>query len=287
MFNSFGNFKQYYSEYDFVFMFDGNEGHDYVVKYLDSFIPEKYHAKTYYITSAHNLRDYYKGGIKIIDSGAFYGMSHYRTGDADLEVNLNKRPYIYSSLNRIPKRHRVMLVEQLLKRNLLKDGFVTLSEKMGTISASDYTVNKRLLDMLPMSFDGEMSDMFKDIESSSYLGVVTESNYCMDKHDSPVIFITEKTYRTVINGKPFIILSNAGSLQAFKEQGFKTFSNWIDESYDNIDDPAARLLAVADEIERLCNLGHDKWQEMMLDMQDTLLYNYNHLKQNKHIFRIT
>lgn len=47
------------------------------------------------------------------------------------------------------------------------------------------------------------------------------------------IFYTEKVFRAIQQSKPFILLSTApGMLQGLREMGFRTFSPYIDESYD-------------------------------------------------------
>jgi hypothetical protein len=53
-----------------------------------------------------------------------------------------------------------------------------------------------------------------------------DCNYC---------YITEKTWRAITNRKPFLIIGNKNSLQKLKDLGFRTFSDWWDESYDNLE----------------------------------------------------
>ena len=45
-------------------------------------------------------------------------------------------------------------------------------------------------------------------------------------------FITEKTYRPIINQHPFVVQASPRMLEYMREQGFKTFNNLINESYD-------------------------------------------------------
>jgi len=45
-------------------------------------------------------------------------------------------------------------------------------------------------------------------------------------------FFTEKTARCLATGKPFLLLEGPGSLQLLRNYGFHTFSEVIDESYD-------------------------------------------------------
>lgn len=76
--------------------------------------------------------------------------------------------------------------------------------------------------------------------------------------DDQRIQLTEKILRPIALGHPFILMSTAGSLKYLREYGFETFSPFINESYDNIVDPALRLQAVVAEIKRISNLSQDQ-----------------------------
>lgn len=51
--------------------------------------------------------------------------------------------------------------------------------------------------------------------------------------DDMVMFLTEKTYKPISSHHPFIIFGFPGSLKYLQKQGFQTFDNIFDESYDN------------------------------------------------------
>lgn len=53
------------------------------------------------------------------------------------------------------------------------------------------------------------------------------------KQFSEHTFITEKTYRSILNRHPFVIQGPNGILADLKSKGFKTFSPFIDENYEN------------------------------------------------------
>ena len=53
-------------------------------------------------------------------------------------------------------------------------------------------------------------------------------------------FPTEKTYKSLMLGHPFILYGGKHSLRKLQALGFETFSNAIDESYDNADWPVER-----------------------------------------------
>lgn len=56
---------------------------------------------------------------------------------------------------------------------------------------------------------------------------------CETHETNNSVFLTEKTYRPIINRHPFVIRSSFATLEYLRSVGFKTFANFIDESYDN------------------------------------------------------
>jgi hypothetical protein len=91
-------------------------------------------------------------------------------------------------------------------------------------------------------------------------------------------FPTEKTLRPIIARTPFIIMGPAGYLGNLKRMGFKTFNNWWDESYDNYSD-YNRLRQIKLVLENIFKLNNDDLHSLLLNMQDTLEYNRNHLQK--------
>ena len=77
-------------------------------------------------------------------------------------------------------------------------------------------------------------------------------------------WITEKTIKNLYIGKPFIVMGGAGILAKLKSFGFKTFSPWIDESYDDITNNYLRLEAIKQEIDRLADIDiNHLYQELL------------------------
>lgn len=66
--------------------------------------------------------------------------------------------------------------------------------------------------------------------------------------DYPYAFITEKTYRPISHGRPFIIVGPFGTLEFLKSLGFMTFSSIIDESYDTLSDAEERFYRVCQSV---------------------------------------
>jgi len=79
--------------------------------------------------------------------------------------------------------------------------------------------------------------------NSTNYTLVVESSWDKDT------FITEKTFKPIMYGHPFVIWGNPGSLQQLESWGFKTFADMFDQSYDLEPDMATRLQLVIAQIQ--------------------------------------
>lgn len=100
-------------------------------------------------------------------------------------------------------------------------------------------------------------------------------------HCFPSTFHTEKTWKTIRAKHPFIITSVPNTLKGLHELGYKTFHPYIDESYDTIEDDETRVMAIMDEVERLCNMTDDETREWLANVQPICKFNYDLLRTKK------
>jgi hypothetical protein len=89
---------------------------------------------------------------------------------------------------------------------------------------------------------------------------------------------TEKTAKCLASGKPFILIGTQTQLVDLRNLGFKTFSPWINESYDLEINPERRFDMIKDEIRRLASLEHTLKQEMLSKINAIADYNKNNYK---------
>lgn len=210
----------------------------------------------------------------------------------------------YLCFNKVHRQHRIDLLESLLAKKLVNDNcyysFHDYSMKgeevLNSLLDEHYPHIKSNLDFIKTLQLNHDPDRFNpvdirinDIElfDNSYFSVVTETsyygyNYSFPKsrcHVSPVepgVFITEKTLKPISLNHPFIIVSVPHSLKALRNRGYKTFSPFIDEKYDEIVDDDLRILAIANEIERLSNQSNDEWLEWCKNIKPIVEYNRKH-----------
>ena len=106
----------------------------------------------------------------------------------------------------------------------------------------------------------------------SYCHLILETLF--DADQSGGAFLTEKTYKAIKFGQPFVIIGTAHSLRTLRQQGYKTFDHAIDNSYDEIIDNTQRWLAVRKSILEI----------QSQDMHGWFLRCLSDIKHNQQIF---
>jgi hypothetical protein len=91
--------------------------------------------------------------------------------------------------------------------------------------------------------------------------------------DDQRLHLTEKSLRPIACGQPFILCATHGSLQYLRDYGFKTFGDIIDESYDNIEDPYQRMVAIIHSMKSIASWTATKRESNMQKIQEITEYN--------------
>ena len=190
------------------------------------------------------------------------------------------------------RSYRLHLVSNLLDRDLVKHGLVSLFLNDARGSWKDEISNKNsLLDKRakikvyqalkdrsePLVIDTDVPNgslsanvNFNDL-TRAFWHIVTETIYFFSK-----LHLTEKVFKPIIAQRPFILVAAPGNLAYLKSYGFKTFDRWIDESYDQEQDHYVRIEKITAEIDKLCALSMPELKQMHQEMQEVLQFNYNH-----------
>jgi hypothetical protein len=94
----------------------------------------------------------------------------------------------------------------------------------------------------------------------------------------PYPYLTEKTWKAIVNQRPFMILGSMRSLSLLKDMGFKTFDKWWDESYDLKENTGDRIDGIVDQLVKLSTLSETDLLTLENEMLPTVSYNLKHLK---------
>jgi hypothetical protein len=105
----------------------------------------------------------------------------------------------------------------------------------------------------------------------TYFSLVTETVF-----EYPYSFRTEKIWKPIAMGHPWIAVSGAGYYRDMHRLGFKSFGHLIDESFDTIENNQARLERINQVVEDLCQ------QDLASFLQECYTvckYNQQHLAE--------
>ncbi len=211
-----------------------------------------------------------------------------------LNTSKEKISKVFICLNHIitkKRSYRLHLLSQIYSKNLQNYGYISapllnqnnltqeLFDKHSRLSikAKNHIFKNLLPVATPIILDqcdynhASANIIETKFSCDSLWHIVTETVFYEKK-----LHLTEKIFKPIVLKKPFILVSSYGNLQYIKSYGFKTFSNWIDESYDEMVDNDTRVEKIATEIEKLCQLSNDQLEQMHLDMNEILEYNYKH-----------
>jgi len=221
-------------------------------------------------------------GISSFDFWLNYiDVKYYNT----IEFKPKKDKFHFLTYNRNPRRHRVLLLSRLCQNNLLEYGKVSCQkfDEKRFINETWYDLASNLNNFTPIIIDKSLeinwaNDLTLNDYEETFVSIVTET--LVDKN---TLFISEKTWKPIALGHPFIILGNTGTLKFLKENGFKTFDNWFDESYDvsesleekveiivNIiesikNKTVEELIQIREEMKKICEHNRYRFIEMQRD----------------------
>jgi len=261
------------------------------------------------------------------------------------------KPYVYTTLNRAPHRHRMELFLKLKEYNILDKGLCSFNEVKPDALSRDLTQEE--VNMLPITLDVDLNktsafdhiygetmpqafsymeqkeykkvpNQFQNFFDNSYFTIVTETKIgipniedihciehncqgtcwpveegleclrCKSVNERPYWlrlydekFITEKTWRNMLNGHPMIWIGTRHTAKMLQHLGFKTFNTLWDESYDDIKNPLDRFLQACKVVNKLCQKTDEEWLEIQEKAIPILQHNQNKMLELSEVIKIT
>jgi len=130
---------------------------------------------------------------------------------------------------------------------------------------------------LPINFAGETDHPMHscwlslfDESAESLLYLVTETVATGQR-----LHLTEKSFKPIALGMPFVIVGTRGSLEYLRSYGFRTFGDIWDESYDSADD-SVRIERIASLLRSLDELPTQAKQQLFDQAAEVIEHNWNH-----------
>lgn len=206
---------------------------------------------------------------------------------------------LYNSLNRSHRHHRSEHLYMLAQANVLDIGLVSggvwftdhQSNSPDPIRAPEYIDNistSEYRDVLRINYPRTVDSTAESLRTNNPAGisnlnifkdtlltVSTESHF----NDNQGLFITEKTFRPIAMGHPFIVLGQPKLLKKLQSFGFKT--DFIDTSYDEILDNKKRFATFHESFLSWINDNKEKYFTKWQLYVEHNLYVYQHTNFRK------
>ena len=131
---------------------------------------------------------------------------------------------------------------------------------------------------LPRLFPGEDTQRM----SSCWLDQFDLCSESLVYHVSETVFfgrrqhLTEKTFKPIALGMPFVLSAPAGSLAYLRQYGFKTFDSVWNESYDTEQEDTLRISKLSRLLKRLDQQTEQEKNDMFKKCIPIIEHNWNH-----------
>lgn len=187
------------------------------------------------------------------------------------------------------RQYRLRAMNELIKRNLLDRAFYSFNAtqdwRLDLTSHNEFKLDiDELATNLPIEnvsydFNGKLRHGRKNPGGSlstiipvqnlirTHFVLVMETVFAEKSH------LTEKVFKPIAAGKPFVLMGGYKNLEYLRSYGFKTFGEVWNESYDTITDPVERMDAVIDLVDWFTKLPRQKKADVSQAATDIALWN--------------
>jgi len=193
-------------------------------------------------------------------------------------------------LNRRMFYHKYKIIEELFNRGLLNETRFTWVDN----KTPSRMLNKKLISEFNIDINNFKSIQLEDdvmygselsrhdehlytINPNWYhkskVNIITETNF-----DKLEIHITEKTWKAIYLGIPFVISGSNGHLKTLRTMGFKTFNSVINEDYDDMSG-VDKVKQIIDSAIELSNIYNTKDVLDICKFNQNLYFNNEYRKQ--------
>ena len=237
----------------------------------------------YRFISGNTEADKIPGFIYFPDHELFYWRNGVVWNDRlqpGAEAHTKPRGHTFTMLSRFHKWWRATITayfhrEGLLENSLWSYNNVDMGDKFNDnpIQLSRLNLENYLtefLDKAPYTCDELTTTehnqhwmLARHLYEDSYCSFVLETLY--DAEQSGGAFITEKTFKSIRNGHPFVVFGCPNSLAVLRRLGYRTFDNAIDTSYDTERNNTQRFIKTIDSVKKLLDQDLHTWYLSCLD----------------------
>ena len=199
----------------------------------------------FFLNRSCNLTDNEFNTFRVDEFAVSSFINCFQNGHPVSSLQVEHRPNkINLLMGKISKHPRPIILDSFHRHNLFKN---TLTGLLTTLEDLERFNNNPKLKLYLKKNAGPADNVFQQrLEDSTvsstgwsgncYVYNNTSLSYVVETWMDDTMFLTEKTYRAIVNRHPFVLAGPVKSLEYLHSLGFKTFHEFIDESYDSIMD---------------------------------------------------
>lgn len=240
-------------------LFDGaNVMTDYITLFgLNSFCDSK---QVHLICSGNLDRDWSQLGLDCyVPLTGFLYNQIISANHFERIFNTVNKPYKFLFLNKARRDHREIMLKELGNAGLLNSALWTDVSRNIVLPEqyADYfngQINSIKINETSHDMSYAASILNPPMYVDTYFSLITETN-----SDVPSRFFTEKIYKSILIGHPFIVVGCPSFYKFLHAEGYKTFDGFVDESFDNVDNLEERCKMISTEVIKLCSSDLDNF----------------------------
>ena len=249
--------------------------------------------RCYRFVSGNTAADHIPGFAWFPDHELLYW--HRNRAVPATEIHWDHRPYRFTVLNRTHKWWRATVMADLERHGVLAvsqwsyNTDIALGDdprdnpiEIDTLGLRDDV--ERFVSRGPYRCDDLTADQHNDHHlhvpehyTYSYCHIVLETHF--DADQSGGAFVTEKTFKPIKHGQPFVIVGCPGTLQALRDLGYRTFDQAIDNSYDRETNNTRRWQLARNAIQDIQQQDPAAW---LRACREDMIHNQAHFLASKH-----
>ncbi len=193
-----------------------------------------------------------------------------------IEDLLDKTHYTYNSILADPKWNEVYNNEQVYCEAYHEHLRFTPTFRVGSFDLGVHDIEERTLQHNSIPFE---------YWTDAYIHLITETCYGSGDYGtgSARDFFTEKSMKVYDNYQIPLVISTPGMVTYHRKQGYDVFDDFIDHSYDTVEDTKQRFDMIAREIRRLAAMPLAEIHNFYTQSIDRLQHNRESL--HKHYLR--
>jgi hypothetical protein len=242
-------------EIKILFYYHEGDNPERIITQLQSMLPDH----SYHFISANTAADQLLNATYFSEHEFFF---RYVNRKQRLLNSSGCRTSEFTVLNRVHKWWRAAVMSDLQSHGLLDKSLWSYNSV--NLDQDDYDANPIEVDVLDSGLRKLMHDFVSngpyrcdflnqdqqnnhhyvniDLYTKSYFQIVLETHF--DADQSGGAFITEKTWKPIKFGQPFVVIGPAGTLAALRTAGYSVFDDVLDNTYDTIENNTERYIAV-------------------------------------------